>query len=186
MKKRRVLVLGAAGRDYDNFLVFFKENPLYEVVGFTQAQIPGIEKRFFPKQLAGKLYKKDIPFYREEDLEILIKKLKVDDVVLSYSDLSHQDVMMKASRTLSAGANFVLLGPRETQIVSRKPVISITAVRTGAGKSQTSRKVAQILKEKGYRVIAIRHPMPYGVLKEQVVERFAAFDDLKRYRCTIE
>src|SRR3989344_759281 len=147
--KKRVIIAGAAGRDYHNFLQYFKDNKDYNVVAFTQAQIPGIEKRSFPKKLAGKLYKKDIPFYREEELEKLIKKLEVDDVVLSYSDLSHQEVMMKASRALGAGANFVLLGPRETQIVSKKPIISITAVRTGAGKSQTSRKVAQILKNKG-------------------------------------
>ncbi|MBI1972974.1 GTPase, partial [Candidatus Woesearchaeota archaeon] len=143
--KRKVLILGAAGRDYHNFLMCFKNNPYYRVVGFTQSQIPGIEKRSFPKRLAGRLYKKNIPFFPEEKLSELIKKLQVNDVVLAYSDLSHQEVMDKASIALAAGANFRLLGPSDTQIKSKKPVIAITAVRTGCGKSPTSRKVAQIL-----------------------------------------
>jgi len=184
--KKRVLILGAAGRDYHNFLVFYKNNPYYQVVGFTQAQIPGIEKRSFPKALAGRLYKKNIPFFPEEKLAELIFQLKVDEVVLCYSDLSHKEVMDKASIVMTAGANFRLLGPRDTQIKSRKPVVSITAVRTGCGKSPASRKVAQTLQQYGLKVVAIRHPMPYGDLKEEVCERFATYEDLKKYKCTIE
>lgn len=164
----------------------FKNNPYYRVVGFTQSQIPGIEKRSFPKKLAGRLYKKNIPFFPEEKLAELIPRLKVDDVVLAYSDLSHQEVMDKASIALAAGANFRLLGPKDTMLKSKKPVIAITAVRTGCGKSPTSRKVAQILKSFGLKVVAVRHPMPYGDLKEEVVERFASYQDLKKYKCTIE
>ncbi len=187
MKKRRVLILGAAGRDYENFLVFFKDNPQYDVVCFTQAQIPGIEKRSFPKQLAGRLYKKDIPFYREEELEKLIKKFKVDDVVLSYSDLSHQEVMMKASRALAAGASFRLLGPNDTYIQSKKPVIAVTAVRTGAGKSQTSRAIGEILRKAGKKVVVIRHSMPYGKdLTKQTCQRFETEDDFIKHSTTIE
>ncbi len=184
--KKRVLILGAAGRDYHNFLVYFKNNPHYQVVGFTQAQIPGIEKRSFPKSLAGRYYKKNIPFFSEEKLAELIPKLKVDEVVLAYSDLSHKEVMDKASIVLAAGANFMLLGPNATQLKTKKPVIAVTAVRTGCGKSSTSRKVGQILKAYGLRVVAVRHPMPYGDLKKEVVERFATYEDLKKYKCTIE
>ncbi|MDP1694277.1 MAG: cyclic 2,3-diphosphoglycerate synthase [Candidatus Woesearchaeota archaeon] len=186
MKRKNILILGAAGRDYHNFLVCFKDNPQYQVVGFTQAQIPGIEKRSFPKSLAGRLYKKNIPFYPEEKLAEIIPSLKVDEVVLAYSDLSHKEVMDKASIVLAAGANFCLLGPKDTQIKSKKPVVSITAVRTGCGKSPASRKVAETLLKYGLRVVAIRHPMPYGSLKEQEVERFATYEDLKKYKCTIE
>ncbi len=178
--------MGASGRDWHNFLVYFKDNPHYHVVGFTQAQIPGIEKRSFPKSLAGRFYKGSIPFFPEEKLKSLIQRHKIDLVVLAYSDLSHLEVMDKASEVLAAGADFMLLGPKSTQLSSKKPVIAITAVRTGCGKSPTSRKIAQILKSYGLRVIAIRHPMPYGDLKKQVVERFAAYEDLKKYQCTIE
>ncbi len=184
--KKRVLILGAAGRDYHNFLVYYRNNPHHQVVGFTQAQIPGIEKRSFPKSLAGKYYNKNIPFFPEEKLAELIPQLKVDEVVLCYSDLSHKEVMDKASIALAAGASFRLLGPRDTQIKSKKPVVSITAVRTGCGKSPTSRKVAETLLKYGLKVVAIRHPMPYGDLKKEEVERFAAYEDLKKYKCTIE
>jgi len=186
VKRKNILILGAAGRDYHNFLVYFKNNPHYQVVGFTQAQIPGIEKRSFPKSLAGRLYKKNIPFYPEEKLAEIIPSLKVDEVVLAYSDLSHKEVMDKASIVLAAGADFMLLGPKSTQIKSKKPVVAITAVRTGCGKSSTSRKVAQTLLSYGLKVVAIRHPMPYGYLKDEVCERFATYEDLKKYKCTIE
>lgn len=178
--------MGAAGRDYYNFLICYKDNPEYEVVAFTQAQIPGIEKRSFPKSLAGKQYTKNIPFYPEEQLATLIKKYKVDEVILAYSDLSHQDVMHKASLVLAAGADFKLLGPTTTQVTSKKPVIAITAVRTGSGKSQTSRAVAEILRSQGKKVVAIRHGMPYGNLEEETCQRFAAEQDFKKYKTTIE
>ena len=143
-KSYRVIILGAGGRDFHNFLVYFKDNPAFNVVAFTAAQIPGIEKRSFPKVLAGRLYKKDIPIYTEKKLPFLIKKLHVDYCFLSYSDLSHQEVMEMASLVLSSGANFSLLGTKDTQLKSKKPIISVTAVRTGCGKSQTSRKIATI------------------------------------------
>ena len=184
--KKRVIILGAAGRDYHNFLTYFKDNPNYEVVAFTQAQIPGIEKRKFPKQLAGRLYKKDIPFYPEEKLSELIKKLNVDEVVFSYSDVSHEYVMHLASISIANGADFVLLGPKSTMIKSKKPLISVCAVRTGSGKSQTSRKIGTTLKKMGYKVVAIRHPMPYGNLMKERVQRFANYNDLRKNNVTIE
>ncbi len=184
--KKRVIIAGAGGRDAHNFLTFFKDNPEYDVVAFTQAQIPGIDKRVFPKELAGKLYKKDIPMYPESEISSLIKKLKVEVVNLAYSDLSNEEVMHKASIVNAAGADFMLLGPHQTQLESSKPVISITAVRTGCGKSQVSRKIARILKAKGLKVVAIRHPMIYGLLKDEVCERFAKYSDFKKYKCTIE
>lgn len=185
--RKRALIAGAGGRDFHNFLTYFKNNSYYEVVCFTAAQIPGIEKRKFPKELTGKLYKHDIPIYSEEKLPELIKKFKIDEVVLSYSDLSHLEVMHKASIVLAAGANFKLLGPNDTMIKSNKKVISICAVRTGAGKSQTTRAIAELLKGKGKRVVAVRHPMPYNAnLMKQVVERFKTFNDLEKYEATIE
>ena len=186
MIKKRVIILGAAGRDYHNFLVYFKDNPLYEVICFTAAQIPGIEKRKFPKELAGKFYKNDIPIYSEEKLPELIKKFKIDEVILAYSDLSHQDVMAKASVSLANGASFRLLGPKDTMLKSNKKVISVCAVRTGAGKSQTSRAIANILKKHGKKVVGIRHSMPYGNLIEQEVQRFSKFEDFVKNKCTIE
>ncbi len=184
--RKKVIIMGAAGRDFHNFLVFFKDNPEYEVVAFTAEQIPGIEKRKFPAKLAGKLYKNGIKIYPESMLQELIKKYHVDDVCLAYSDLHHLDVMHKASLVLASKANFMLLGPKATQIESKVPIISVTAVRTGCGKSQTSRKVAAILKGQGYHVIAIRHPMPYGDLSKEEVERFATYEDMITNKCTIE
>ena len=185
--RKRVIILGAAGRDYHNFLTYFKDNSLYEVICFTAAQIPGIEKRKFPKELAGKLYRQDIPIYSEEKLPELIKKFKIDEVVLSYSDLSHQEVMTKASIVLANGASFRLLGTNDTMLKSTKKVISICAVRTGAGKSQTSRAIGEILRKHNKKVAAQRHPMPYNKnLMKQVVERFSKYSDLKKYETTIE
>ena len=181
--KKRVIIAGAAGRDFFNYLEYFKGNKDYEVVAFTQAQIPGIEKRIFPKALTGN---KSIPMYSEDKLEKLIKKYKIDEVVLAYSDLSYQDVMCLGSRVLSAGANFRLLGTKDTMIKSKKPVVSVTAVRTGCGKSQTSRAIAKVFKEKGKKVVAIRHPMPYGNLLKQRVQRFSSYSDFKKHKCTVE
>ena len=186
MKKRNVLIVGAAGRDYWNFLTYFKDNPYYNVVAFTQTQIPGIEKRKFPAELAGGLYKKDIPFYPEEKLPELIKKLKVDKVVFAYSDVKHEDVMHLASIALANGADFILLGPKSTMIKSKKKIISVCAVRTGSGKSQTSRAIAKILKDSGKKVVAIRHSMPYGDLLKQRVQRFESERDFKKHKTTIE
>jgi len=186
MKKRNVAILGAAGRDYHNFLMKYKDNPYYDVKFFTATQIPGIEKRTFPKKLAGRLYKKDIPIFLETELPSLIKKYKIDDVVFSYSDIRHDQVMHKASISLANGANFVLLGGKDTMIKSKKPVISVCAVRTGSGKSETTRRIAEILKSKGKKVVAIRHPMPYGDLWKQRVQRFSDYSDLKKNKCTIE
>jgi len=184
--RRKVLILGAAGRDFHNFNVFFKDKEEYEVVGFTATQIPNIEGRIYPKELAGKLYPEGIKIYSEEELEELIEKYKIDICVFSYSDVSHEHVMHIASRCLSKGADFWLLGPKSTMFKSKKPVISVCAVRTGCGKSQTSRKVAKILKEKGKNVAVVRHPMPYGDLKKQIVQKFEKFEDLDKYNCTIE
>ncbi|MGZ5487992.1 MAG: cyclic 2,3-diphosphoglycerate synthase [Candidatus Aminicenantales bacterium] len=183
---KKVLIMGAAGRDFHNFNTYFRDNPDYRVVAFTATQIPDIEGRKYPAALAGKLYPKGIPIFAEADLDKLIAAHKVDDVHLAYSDLPHAYVMDKASQVLAAGANFVLLGPCDTMIKSRKPVVSVCAVRTGSGKSQTSRRVATILKEKGRSVVAIRHPMPYGDLVKQKVQRFATYADLDKHECTIE
>ncbi|MBU5537366.1 MAG: cyclic 2,3-diphosphoglycerate synthase [Candidatus Aenigmatarchaeota archaeon] len=186
MKRIKTIILGAAGRDFHNFNMVYRDNPNYEVVAFTATQIPGIAGRLYPKELAGKLYPKGIPIYPEEKLPELIKKFKVDQVVFAYSDVSHEYVMHRASIALSNGADFVLLGPNSTMLKSSKPVISVTAVRTGSGKSQTTRKIAKILKNRGKRVAVIRHPMPYGHLKKQIVERFATYHDLDKYNTTIE
>ncbi len=183
---KKVLILGAAGRDFHNFNTYFRNNPDYKVVAFTATQIPDIAGRKYPAELAGKFYPKGIPILPEEDMDKIIADFKVDDVHLAYSDLPHEYVMHKASQAQAAGANFVLLGPCATMIKSRKPVVSVCAVRTGSGKSQTSRKVATILKEKGRRVAAIRHPMPYGDLAKQAVQRFATYADLDKHETTIE
>jgi len=183
---KKVIIMGAAGRDFHNFNTYFRNNPDYRVVAFTATQIPDIEGRKYPAELAGKLYPKGIPIEAEAELDRLIADHKVDDVHLAYSDLPHQYVMNKASQVQAAGANFVLLGPADTMIKSRKPVVSVCAVRTGSGKSQTSRRVAQILQAKGRKVAAIRHPMPYGDLVKQKVQRFATYADLDKHECTIE
>ena len=178
--------MGAAGRDFHNFNVFFRDNPEYEVVAFTATQIPNIEGRKYPAALAGKLYPKGIPIHPESDLEKLIKDLKVDQVIFAYSDVPHEYVMHKASMVMAAGADFRLMGVKSTQIKSTKPVVSICAVRTGSGKSQTTRRVSLILRGMGYKVAAIRHPMPYGDLVKQKVQRFATYADLDKHECTIE
>ncbi|MHA1605702.1 MAG: GTPase, partial [Candidatus Freyarchaeota archaeon] len=173
--------MGAAGRDFHNFNVYFRQNDHYEVVAFTAAQIPKIENRIYPPELAGPLYPEGIRIYPEEDLPTLIKKLNVDQVVLAYTDLSHLTVMNKASLVLACGADFRLMGSKSTMLESSLPVISVCAVRTGCGKSQTTRKICRILREKGLRVVVIRHPMPYGDLRKQVCQRFADYEDLDRY-----
>jgi predicted GTPase len=189
---RKAIIMGAAGRDFHNFNTFFRDNPGYEVVAFTAAQISdldasaGIEKRVYPPELSGKRYPKGIPIHPETQLEQLIKDLDVDEVFFSYSDVSHQYLMNEGSRAMAAGASFVLLGPRETMIRSKKPVISVCASRTGSGKSPTSRWLVNLLKEKGNRVVVIRHPMPYGDLVKQRIQRFATIEDLDKQDCTIE
>ncbi|MEO0198628.1 MAG: cyclic 2,3-diphosphoglycerate synthase [candidate division WOR-3 bacterium] len=184
--KKRVIIMGAAGRDFHNFNVFFRDNEEFEVVAFTATQIPDIAGRKYPPELAGKLYPEGVPIYHEDELEELIKKYKVDFVVFAYSDVSHEYVMNRASRAMAAGASFMLLGPEHTMIKSSKPVISVCAVRTGSGKSQTTRKVAEILKKLGKKTVVIRHPMPYGDLTKQVVQRFGSHEDLDKHNCTIE
>ena len=183
---KKVIIMGAAGRDFHNFNTYFRNNPDYRVVAFTATQIPDIEGRKYPAALAGKLYPRGIPIFAESELDGLIARNKVDDVHFAYSDVSHEYVMNKASQVMAAGANFVLLGPDDTMVKSKRPVVSVCAVRTGSGKSQTSRKVATILKEKGRRVAVIRHPMPYGDLVKQKVQRFASYADLDKHECTIE
>jgi predicted GTPase len=178
--------MGAAGRDFHNFNTFFRGNKDYEVVAFTATQIPDIEGRTYPKELAGELYPKGIPIHAEEELTDLIKKHGAEQVVFSYSDVPHEYVMHKASIVNAAGADFRIMGTRNTQIKAAKPVVSVCAVRTGSGKSQTTRRVSLILKEMGYKVAAIRHPMPYGNLVAQEVQRYASYDDLDEYKCTIE
>ncbi len=186
MARTRVLIMGAAGRDFHNFNMVFRENPAFEVVAFTATQIPNIEGRLYPAELAGKLYPEGIRIHPEGELLDLIRDLRIDEVVFSYSDVPHSYVMHQASKVLAAGANFRLLGLHATQLPSSKPVVSIGAVRTGSGKSQTTRRVADILRELGYKVAAVRHPMPYGNLIAQTAQRFADYDDLDEYECTIE
>jgi predicted GTPase len=183
---KKVVIMGAAGRDFHNFNTYFRDNPNFQVIAFTATQIPDIEGRKYPAELAGKLYPNGIPIHAEEDLDALIRQNDVTKVYFSYSDVSHEYVMHKASQVQAAGATFVLLGPADTMIKSRKPLLSVCAVRTGCGKSQTSRKVSKILKAKGRRVAAIRHPMPYGDLAKQKVQRFAEYSDLDKHHCTIE
>ena len=186
MKPRNVVIIGAAGRDFHNFNTCYRDNPTYNVVAFSAAQIPDISDRKYPAALAGRLYPKGIPIHAEADLPQLIQKLKVDDCVFSYSDISYQHVMNVAAIVQAAGANFVLLGPKDTMLKSSKPVISVGAVRTGCGKSQTSRRIIEILMAKGLKVVAVRHPMPYGDLAAQKVQRFAKLSDLKKNKCTLE
>ena len=186
MKPQNVLIMGAAGRDFHNFNVYFRGNDAYRVVAFTATQIPDIAGRKYPAALAGKGYPKGIPIYDEKELLTLLKKEKVELVVFAYSDQSHEAIMHKASAVLAAGADFMLMGPDHTMVKSSKPVISICAVRTGCGKSQTTRRVCEILKAAGKKVVAVRHPMPYGDLVAQKVQRFATLKDLVKHKCTIE
>lgn len=186
MEKKNVIIIGAAGRDFHNFNTYFRDNSAYNVVAFTAAQIPDIDGRKYPAELAGKLYPSGIPIFAENELPELIIRLKADDCVFSYSDVPYQRVMAMSAIVNAAGANFMLLGPRDTMIKSTKPVIAVGAVRTGCGKSQTSRRVIELLMEKGLKVVAIRHPMPYGDLVAQKVQRFAKVEDLKKHKCTIE
>ena len=186
MNRTQVLIMGAAERDFHNFNVIYRNDPHSEVVAFTATQIPNIEGRRYPPELSGELYPNGIPILDEADLSRLILGMKVDDVVFSYSDVSHEYVMHKASEVLKCGENFKLLGGKKTMIRSNKPVIAIGAVRTGSGKSQTSRRVAEVLTDVGRRVAIIRHPMPYGNLAKQKVQRFSTIEDLKKHDCTIE
>jgi predicted GTPase len=186
MAKRKVIIIGAAGRDFHNFNTRFRGDESYEVVAFTAAQIPDIDGRKYPAALAGKLYPDGIPIYAEAELPALISRLGVDECVFSYSDVPYQHVMGMSAVVNAAGASFTLLGPKDTQLASTKPVIAVCAVRTGSGKSQTSRKIVQMLMARGLKVVAVRHPMPYGDLVKQKVQRFATVEDLKRQNCTIE
>ena len=186
MNRTRVLIMGAAGRDFHNFNTVFRDNDAYEVVAFTATQIPDIGGRLYPAVLAGSLYPNGIPIYDEKDLIKLIHEHRVDQVVFAYSDVPHEYVMHKGSEVLAAGADYRLMGAQSTQIKSTKRVVSVCAARTGSGKSQTTRRVVEILQESGYRVVVIRHPMPYGDLAKQAVQRFANRDDLKKHECTIE
>ena len=186
MAPRRVVIMGAAGRDFHDFNVVYRDDPSVEVVAFTATQIPGIADRVYPAQLAGPRYRTGIPIVPEEQLERLVRDERVDEVVFAYSDVSHEQVMHAASRAMAAGADFTLLGPRRTMLRSRRPVVAVCAVRTGAGKSQTSRRVAALLEASGLKVVVVRHPMPYGDLVAQRVQRFADYADLDRQRTTIE
>jgi predicted GTPase len=186
MATKNVIIIGAAGRDFHNFNTCFRDNPDYRVVAFTAAQIPDIAGRKYPVELAGKLYPDGIPIYAEADLEKLIKELKVDECIFSYSDIPYNRVMQIGARVNTAGADFKMLGAGQNMIKSKKPVIAVGAVRTGCGKSQTSRRVIEILMKMGLKVVAIRHPMPYGNIAEQKVQRYATLDDLVKHKCTIE
>ncbi len=186
MPKNNVIIIGAAGRDFHNFNTYYRHNEKQNVVAFTATQIPDIEGRKYPTELAGERYPQGIPIHAEEDLEKLIADLSVDDCAFSYSDVSYQHVMSVSARVQAAGANFVLLGPRATMVESSKPVVSVCAVRTGCGKSQTSRRIIEVLMDKGLKVVAIRHPMPYGDLVAQRVQRFADLSDLEKHKCTLE
>ncbi len=186
MTRKRVVIMGAAGRDFHNFNVYFRDNKAYEVVAFTATQIPGIEGRRYPPELAGELYPDGIPIYEEALLPSMIVDQQIDEVIFAYSDVPHEYVMHKASLVLAAGADYRLMGANTTRIKSSKPLISVCAVRTGAGKSQTTRHVVLVLREMGLKVVSVRHPMPYGDLVKQAVQRFADYGDLDRYDCTIE
>jgi len=186
MARKNVIIIGAAGRDFHNFITCFRDNESYNVVAFTAAQIPDIDGRRYPEELAGRLYPEGIPVVREADLPGLIKKLNVSECIFSYSDITYDKVMSVSAIVNAAGANFVLLGPGDTMLKSSKPVIAVGAVRTGCGKSQTSRRIIGLLLEKGLKVVAVRHPMPYGALGSQKVQRFAELQDLETHNCTIE
>lgn len=184
--KKNVIIIGAAGRDFHNFNTYFRDNEQYNVVAFTAAQIPDIDDRKYPAELAGSLYPGGIPIFPEAELPGLIREKQVTDCIFSYSDLPYERVMAASAVVNAEGANFVLLGPGETMIKSKKPVIAVGAIRTGCGKSQTSRKIIEILMNKGLKVVAVRHPMPYGNLVAQKVQRFAELSDLEKHKCTIE
>ena len=186
MEKAKVIIAGAAGRDFHNFNVFFRNNDQFEVVAFTATQIPDIEGRIYPPELSGSLYPDGIKIHPESELPELIKKHQVDQVILAYSDIPNQYVMTFASKVMAAGADFWLMGPKSVMLPSQKPVISVTAARTGAGKSQTSRSVCHYLKDQGKNVVVIRHPMPYGDLTKQICQRFATYEDMDKHECTIE
>lgn len=186
MEKKNVLIIGAAGRDFHNFNTYYRDNEAYRVVAFTAAQIPDIDGRKYPSELAGKLYPEGIPIYSQDELPELIKNLDVDECVFAFSDVSYEEVMGISAIVNAAGADFKLLGPNSTMLKSQKPVISVTAVRTGTGKSQTSRKIIEYLLKHGVKVVAVRHPMPYGDLNAQRVQRFATVEDLEKHNCTIE
>jgi predicted GTPase len=186
MRKCKVIIMGAAGRDFHNFNTFFRDNDLYEVVAFTATQIPNIEERRYPSELAGKLYPEGIPIHSEDELPELIHAYGAEQVVFAYSDISHLDVMHKASLVIACGADFRLMGNPAITLKSTVPVISVCAVRTGSGKSQTTRKICGILKARNLRVVAVRHPMPYGDLVKQAVQRFATYEDMDKQECTIE
>ncbi len=186
MAQQKIIIIGAAGRDFHNFNTFFRNNPDYKVVAFTAAQIPDIANRKYPAELAGSLYPEGIPIYAQDDLQRLIKELDADECVFSYSDVPYYVVMSIGAQVNAAGADFSMMGPKHTMIKSTKPVIAVGAVRTGCGKSQTSRRIAEVLMAHGLKVIAVRHPMPYGDLVAQKVQRFASIEDLKKHNCTIE
>ena len=186
MNKKNVIIIGAAGRDFHNFNTYYRDNDNYNVVAFTAAQIPDIDDRLYPSELAGHLYPQGIPIYSQDRLAELIQELDVDECVFAYSDVSYEEVMSIGAIVNAAGADFRLLGPKSTMLKSTKPVISVCSIRTGCGKSQTSRKVIELLIESGLKVVAVRHPMPYGDLAAQKVQRFATLDDLKKHKCTIE
>jgi predicted GTPase len=186
MARTRVLIAGAAGRDFHNFNVVYRDRPDFDVVAFTATQIPNIDGRVYPSELAGSLYPEGIPILPESALDELVRELNVDDVVFAYSDVTHEHVMHLGSRALAAGASFRLIAPRETMLSSSKPVVAVCAVRTGSGKSQTTRRVAQVLRTAGRRVAVLRHPMPYGDLTKQAVQRFVRYEDLDAADATIE
>ena len=186
MQRERILILGAAGRDFHNFNVYFRDHEAFEVVGFTATQIPNIDGRQYPAVLAGKLYPKGLPIFPEQDMEKIIKDHKVDRVIMAYSDTSHDTVMHLGSRAIAAGADYTLMGTKRTMVASSKPVIAVCAVRTGCGKSQTSRYITRLLQKAGKKVVAVRHPMPYGDLAKQAVQRFANYEELAKAECTIE
>lgn len=185
-RREKIIIMGAAGRDFHDFNTCFRDNPNCEVVAFTATQIPDIAGRKYPSSIAGRFYPKGIPIHPEEDLQSLIEKHNVDTVVFSYSDVAHEYVMHKASTAIACGAGFKMMGSKDTMLKSNKPVIAVCAIRTGCGKSQTTRKVSDILRKKGKKVVVVRHPMPYGDLEKQAVQRFATYEDLDQYKCTIE
>ncbi|MEN6319314.1 MAG: cyclic 2,3-diphosphoglycerate synthase [Syntrophaceae bacterium] len=182
----KVIIMGAAGRDFHNFNIYFRDNPRYKVIAFTAAQIPSIEGRLYPTELAGKFYPEGIAIYPENRLAELIRKDKVDLVAFSYSDVPHVEVMHKASIVMAGGADFILIGATYTMLRSKKPVVAVCAVRTGAGKSQTTRKVCEIIRRLNKKIVVVRHPMPYGNLKTQIVQRFSMYEDFERHNCTLE